>query len=192
MALSPLYSINEADDALSVILTDVTGAYNASTNAGGYGTPNIEWADVSYVKLGLTTPDAVVMDDITIIASAFDSSRQTTVLATDFGLSEEYEDGVYTLVYKVYNAADVLQGTYTAKFLLYAQTYSLLRQAVLKMAFGESTACGCKGADYARKITDIRVLLYATRIAVIEEAFDSANKAIKKIKRKCENICKDC
>jgi hypothetical protein len=191
MSLSPLFSIAESEDATSLNLTDITGTYSLSTNPGGYGSPNIEWADVLKVGITLTLPGSdTPLTEIFKLFAQFDGDRLVVLDVGDFtGTGSEFEDGVYELTYKVYNSGSVVQGTYTAKFLLFAQTYELLKSATLAMLLG--TGCGCTG-DNSRRIVEVRTLLLACRYAAIEEAYDAVSSGIIKIKRMAENICEDC
>lgn len=57
MALEIKFKRNVNQDGDVLLLTDITGAYDASDNTGGYGTPNLARADVNlvpYVTFGLS------------------------------------------------------------------------------------------------------------------------------------------
>lgn len=101
--LIPLISkLSVAKKALGITLRDITGAYDVSTNPGGYGTPNItsppeavgftfrQW-DATTAYLNFVTSDSA---DITELIS----STGHEFLATDLGLTK-YLEGVNQIKY---------------------------------------------------------------------------------------------
>lgn len=101
--LIPLISkLAIAKRATSMTLQDITGAYNISTNPGGYGTPNIASPPVA---VGLTWRqwDATaiyrnfIMSDVADIAELV-SSTGHEFLATDLGITK-FEEGVNHIKY---------------------------------------------------------------------------------------------
>ncbi len=101
--LVPLISkLAVAKKALSVTLRDITGAYNVSTNPGGYGTPNIAsppgTVGFTFRQWDATTPyiNYVTSDSASIVELL--SSDGHELLASIIGLTK-FQEGVNHIKY---------------------------------------------------------------------------------------------
>jgi hypothetical protein len=56
MSLSPKLNVAQAPDNATILIQDVTGLYNVTTNPFGYGTPNTTLANVSLAKVFIKVP----------------------------------------------------------------------------------------------------------------------------------------
>lgn len=107
--LIPLISkLAVAKKALSVTLRDITGAYNVTTNPGGYGTPNIASPPgvigLTFRQWDSTTPYInFVTSDSTDITELLASTGHE-FLAEDLGLTK-FEDGVNHIKYYPFEPA---------------------------------------------------------------------------------------
>lgn len=80
----------------SLILKDVTGAYNAITNIGGYGSPNSEIGDITSVQINIITPTVAysIIDPIGFptLDSNFEYEVPTSIISS-------IPDGIYKIEY---------------------------------------------------------------------------------------------
>jgi hypothetical protein len=89
MALAPTVSAGTIADCSTLTITDTTGAYNVSTNPGGYGTPNAARADfgiLMFVTNKMTTGDV----PLTVTNGNAHSVSSWTVTFTVDGWYEYY------------------------------------------------------------------------------------------------------
>jgi len=93
----------------SVIFTELTGAYDALTNTGGYGSPNPATSDFSTVELIIKDELNSVTYDSIDLSSNFPSSSvlSQTINVSDLELSSvnagltKFADGKYSFTYKI-------------------------------------------------------------------------------------------
>lgn len=98
MSLVPKITVATVDNLLgkTIKIQDTTGAYNAGTNPGGYGTPNYDSTDVDWVLLLLRnySTDKYTTIKLTSLTDLFGAGH------TLDGLTDGvFEDGVYELKY---------------------------------------------------------------------------------------------
>ena len=60
MAVLPRLNVCQDSNAETLTITDVTGLYDASTNTGGWGTPNDAVTDITAATLAVTEPDGTI------------------------------------------------------------------------------------------------------------------------------------
>lgn len=96
MALIPTFSIEQASDCTYIYYVDSTGTYNASTNAGGYGTPNPASNDVTSYVLEILQPEATIpyTYTFTISAGTITNCTQTDPLGV---VTNIYADLLFTV-----------------------------------------------------------------------------------------------
>lgn len=94
--------------------TETTGAYDASSNPGGYGSPNPEVGECSGVLVISNESSDVTYDDITITLS--DSNAVTVIELADILLDgtaiTEIADGVWKFLFTI---TDGSENTYTSE-----------------------------------------------------------------------------
>ena len=104
MALQQSFEMNRASDGLSIIITDTTGAYNATTNPTGYGGVNPSASDFTALAIDIFLPDPVTLQPsttaipITAIFPTLPSDSQGTYTITStalLGSSSVLGDGLY-------------------------------------------------------------------------------------------------
>lgn len=149
MALSPLFTISNDCNWDALTFTETTGAYDVSTNIGGYGTPNAATGDVTATTLAISNLTSDVdFDSITTI-SASSSDAETEILLTDLtveGVAQfttNITDGVYEFIWTV--VASGVTYTYTVRKLFLPELCGMLNEKALTI-----TSCKCKDA-YANK-----------------------------------------
>lgn len=102
-------------------LIDNTGDYDASSNVGGWGTPNIELSEVNYAHLIINTPSNSIKDIDIIADLGIDFSTveqadlvyniESSLLGRD--LNELLEDGIYTIQYRISTDSTWVEGAST-------------------------------------------------------------------------------
>lgn len=111
MALKIKISAVEVNDALSFVLSDNTGVYNAVTNTGGYNAPNPTVAQILTATLSITPPDYTTPIVLTLVQFPLASyvlmangTTPFTVTAAMLGLTT-LPDGIYNISLTVTYAA---------------------------------------------------------------------------------------
>lgn len=100
---------SQSSDCTTLYTKDSTGAYNATTNTGGYGTPNPAYTDVTTIILRMGRPNSSTTVDITLDGSSTPTAVQyanpagvdtypfTSINVGQSTTSEALTDGVYPL-----------------------------------------------------------------------------------------------
>lgn len=105
MAFQQSFKMNRASDGLSIIVTDTTGAYNATTNPTGYGGPNPSVSDFTALSISMYLPDPITLQSqttpvvITAIYPTLPSETNGTYTITStalLGSESVLIDGLYT------------------------------------------------------------------------------------------------
>ena len=104
MALQQSFKMNRASDGLSIIITDTTGAYNATTNPFGYGGLNPSASDFTALAIDIFLPDPITLQPsttaipITAIFPTLPSETNGTYTITStalLGSETVLTDGLY-------------------------------------------------------------------------------------------------
>lgn len=114
------FSIEELTGCTSIKFTDTTGTYNASTNPGGYGTPNPAYTDITETLIRFTFNDGRVVDITDFIPTS--SVPYVTINNQTLGFgTDEIPSQVVTIAYYVYKAGKCRIGYATSQVLLRCQ-----------------------------------------------------------------------
>jgi len=107
MALIAKSTVSLSCDGESFLFTETTGAYNVSTNPGGYGAPNAALADCTATLVITNDSTDVEYDSITMTPSS--SNGATLIELEDILLDgvelTAIEDGVWKFLYTVTSAS---------------------------------------------------------------------------------------
>lgn len=111
MALVPTISVCVEDACTKIVFRETTGAYNASTNTGGYGAPNPSVGSVTGAELVVTPPtgNAFVVD---MTAEGWPTTNEDLEFEVPI---DSYEDGIWTFQYSVVSG-DMYTATKTSIF----------------------------------------------------------------------------
>lgn len=192
MALTPTIQVclNSACDTLT--LTETTGVYNASTNTGGYGAPNITTSDVETVLLTVIAPDDTEYE-IDLTATDFPSSNdefEYELDLADLGNRTSIEDGYWQFVYEVVDGAT----TYTAtkNYMFYCESECCVAKLLAKV---EPDECDCDTQNLKRieNYTKARTFLASLKNAAScfnLDKFDIIKGILTKLCRNAD--CKTC
>lgn len=153
MALQPSIEVCFVSNCESIQITETTGAYSATLNTGGYGSPNLALASVdtaeliitSYSSSGVATEyDTIDMEDYSF---PDDADITAQIDAEDLLIDEvnagltSFSDGVWKFRYKITSTAGVVYNAVAMKLATCSLHCRLLEQAV-KIA---DDSCGCCG-----------------------------------------------
>lgn len=165
MALSPSFEINFDCNWESLTFTETTGSYDASTNTGGYGSPNIETSDVDSTQLiieNLLTD--VTFDTITTI-SVSSTGTEVELDFTDLLVDgaevytdgDHLPDGIYSFTFNVIDGATTY--TYTVRKLILPDLWCDLNNTMLDIV---DHTCSCDNneliADYLKGFAFVKSL----------------------------------
>lgn len=189
MALQVQFDVSEYDSLDKIQFTDTTGSYDASSNPGGYGSPNKDYGDIDNVMLYFTFPDGSNYDiDSSDIGGWTPTSSDTDVdinitTITSSGMSE-FPDGIYEVKYEVYDSGN-LASSITNKVLLTGQASICQKNRY-------SDICECESyADYC-SIVKGDALIRSAIVQFNESNFDYADSLIKQALKHCKNDCINC
>lgn len=176
MALQLSISIEKNSSCTGYTFTDLTGAYNATTNPTGYGSPNpttsASAAVLIITKYNLPDDggDTITYDEVDLLTDySFPSSADLAValnledltIDSDDGALDSFGDGVYRFQYKVTYSDGAIYTTSVEKLFMCGIECSLLEQAY-KIANSE---CNCKDKDFLQMFNELMSLYYAVRYA---------------------------
>lgn len=119
MLIPVLTSLSNARDAVSTLLKDATGAYNVSTNPGGYGAPNItsppDVIGFTFRKWSGTAPygNVAYNDDDGIISALVGTGGYQIEAEAVAALNSVFSSGVHQIKYYVGNSTDSGTATMT-------------------------------------------------------------------------------
>lgn len=142
MALTPRFTIDFDCNFASLTFTETTGVYNATTNTGGYTSPNIATGDVDSTQLVIENLlSDTTFDTITTIAASSSGVEYefelADLLVDGVQLYEDYLlDGIYDITYNVIDG--VTTYTYTIRKLVLSYLYGLLAKAMTSLG-----SCTC-------------------------------------------------
>lgn len=175
-----------------LVVKELTGVYNASTNTGGYGTPNPTTGDVLTAVLTVTSPSAQIYT-INLFDNGFPSSVTTfeyVIPMSELGNRTEIEDGQWTFLYTITTDTDE---TYQVTW---SKIFTCGSECCVAKLLGDLdiTDCDCtdttKAEDnYLKAFTNLQSLKYAAFCGNLTEY----NKILNILSKLCTNTgCKSC
>jgi len=183
------FNIQESDNAREFTFFETTGAYNASDNAGGYGSPNDDTTDVTVAELKVTPPGGTeVTLDLLVLSSSFpttDSTAEYTFKTQDIGLGtdDQFEDGAWLFKWEITSpnesATVVNQQTILVSGKARCCVYHMLCEIDL---------CNCCDADLARALEAFTYYRAAIACAACGNA-DKFADLITIINKYCNDEC---
>ena len=161
MALFLNFNIKQSDNARELAFTETTGAYNASTNPGGWGAPNpLTSVVTATATLSILPPGATVATVIDLFPSSFpttDKTQEVIIKSQDFipslGTDAILPDGLWEMTYTVEDTVTSPGAiiTYTNDQTIFISgqarccVYGLLADA-------DISCCDCDGSDLSRAL----------------------------------------
>lgn len=149
MALEVKITGTASENALSLLLEDITGVYNASTNTTGWGSPNATIAQATVATVTITMPGSSLNAGgssyiINVYPTLPNTSETTyTVENTSLGLAstDKLPDGIYLLAYSV--TANAVVYTNSCYILIYKQVECCLQDLLAEI----DPDCGCSDGE---------------------------------------------
>lgn len=187
MALIPKISAHVENNCKTLVIRDITGVYNSSTNVGGYGTPNIDIGDVTGSTLIITLPSSLT--PITInnpvglptLDDTFEYEVSSSILSS-------VPDGIYKIEYIITAGDD--EFSYGPKYFFFTCNTEC---CVFKMyaEIAQTIDCSCnstiiKNAKYAS------VLLRGLLAAKKQGNITSVNNILNELTQMCGLVGQDC
>ena len=180
MALAQSFTYELSSDAHTLVMTDTTGAYNATTNPGGYGGVNPAVGDFSAMTVTILRPDpetllptnSVTIDVYPTLPSSSSGTFDLTALLIE-GADGVLPDGWYELT--VSSTYDVGAET-TVEVVNNKLIFDTAECCIDNLIVSAEGDCGCEGADEKNaKLALSVVYLYALnkRINDAEEIIES-------------------
>lgn len=159
MAIQLNNSYVRASSGLLITVTDITGAYNATTNPGGYGGVNPGTGDFSDYNISVYMPDPVtllpqstpvVIPAYSTLPSSSSGTFDLTSLLLTGSSTTVLIDGWYQFIVSAAWDTGVASGTatLTSNLLMYQLAECCIDNLLVK-----AIGCGCSGSS--KKITNI-------------------------------------
>jgi hypothetical protein len=181
--LGTSFNLVENTGCSSITFTDTTGVYNASTNPGGYGTPNPNYSDISYTLITITLENGQVIEISDFVPT--ESVPYFTIPAITLGYDGVIPDQVITVDYQIFNEADCQIGSASYPVLLSCQTAMCLQAARSKMLGMQNT---CNGNPYVDEVVYMVVEYQNIQNAVNSNA-GCITGLIQNLLYKCQQNC---
>ena len=188
------FEICQSTDCKDLSFSETTGAYNATYNIGGYGTPNIELATVTKAVLTSTSPDGTIYttnlfthgfptDDLTDDPYVITLIPNTTLA-----------DGKWIFTYTITSvSAESVVTTYskTITKLLYCNSECCVESMLANLKITDCDCCD-KDLNYDEYILTWLMLESLKKAAKCGD-ITSFDKILKIINKLCKNkACKTC
>ncbi len=182
MALVPKISGSFDCCEQQLVLTDKTGEYNASTNTGGWETPNRGVAEVTASTITITDPNG---NESTHTATSLPLSTLTLEPSDLDSSYTSFPDGQYTIVWSI-TAVE----TYTA----YTNPFNVctLCSCVTNKVAEHNPDCDCGCDDCAASVMKYVVMLGALKGAISCGKSAKADELFAELQSMCNNTCNDC
>jgi hypothetical protein len=196
MALELDVNLCPSDGCKEFKIYDTTGAYDPTSNDGGYGDAGgtNPWASLSTVSsLTLTEPDGTVYTHATVVGATptvDPDAILTTITNEDLGLddTDKIPDGIYTLTYVIEDTDGVLHSI-TCDFLVTCQLECCLDQKINDIDVED---CGCEDDDL-NKLFKAYLILAGAKDAATCGKLQEAEDKLEFLQAFCNYTgCSDC
>jgi len=168
---------------------DTTGTYNATTNLGGWGSPNPTRAGITSATVSIYLPSATTPVVVTTVTSTVQAAAAEEFLIYSYSLADlnistdVLPDGIYRIVYTVVSSGTTYINDQS--FLSYAQVKCCIFN---KFANFIDDSCGCK-KDTSDLLTQWS-MLKAIMFGVAGGNLIEANTILTKLQTMCDiNKC---
>lgn len=183
------FAIQENTGFTSLTFTDTTGTYNATTNPGGYGTPNPGYDDIENTLITITLADGKVVNIYTFVPTALNQS--TTITNQQLG----YGDGqilpqVINVEYYIYTTADCQIASANGDVLIHGPLSECIVNRGKAVLTAQSNAC-CDG-DAATNRTLGLIFRYEAMIVAATKAISCVAQEVQDLYEDCKQDCPDC
>ncbi len=185
------FNVCESSDCKSLIFTETTGAYNASSNITGWGSPNETTGSAISAKLIVTTPNNVSFTLDLFVTSNFptsDNTIQYSIPFTSIGqiLDSKLIDGIYNFSYTVITNTTTYNQNFQQAF------YCQVKCCVDSMFKDLDVECDCN-EDNKTKAINAWLLLKGLIYSGNSGNINNFNSELAVLQKLClNNNCSDC
>jgi len=190
--LSLNFEICQSNNCQNLTFTETTGAYNATYNLGGYGSPNIETSDVLTAVLIITSPSGIEYPQIDL----YSTGDFPTDSLTDEGYvitlipDTSLEDGEWTFTYAISTFDEEYTKTITK--LLFCNANCCVSTMLSNLQLND-TCDSCKPTEQSMDYLKIWTFLQSLKKAAYCGDVDNFTNLLKIINKLCKNKgCKTC
>jgi hypothetical protein len=183
------------DDILQLSIFDCTGEYDAVANPTGFGTPNLEIADITAVTLDITFPDGTVYN---LDASSYLPNVDGTFIYLTYndvtGNGGTFPDGKYEFTYTVTDNTTPTPVEYTQDLTeyFYNTVECCLQQKAAALKLED---CNCDGSkNEIEEVSMGWIALQALCSQVCLEQYENADESLEFIQKICniDTVCSNC
>lgn len=187
--LATNFSVAQAIGCASITLTDTTGLYNASTNPGGYGSPNPTYADISSTLISIVLSNGNTVNITTFIPTA--NVPYLVIQAADLGYtSATIPDQIATISYSVYKNSLCRIGYKSSGVLLSCNTETCIN-AKIASTLDNDCSCDEGGSTQTDFVFNMQMTLDNIKYAVTRN-IGCVDGKIEALYSKCSGGCSDC
>jgi len=161
MALELKISACFKEKCTKLEVSDITGAYNGSTNPTGWGGSNLHLANVDTATLTITSPSGIAVNyDVTAAVQGAAIVNGSFIIDTIDDIT--FNDGIYSIKYFVEDVSVPLEHEVTVKMFSTCKADCCVEK--MKTKFKEEM-CGCDWLTYWDYYKQAEALLYAAKSA---------------------------
>lgn len=184
LTLEPKIRVCFKNNCGTIDIYDTTGAYNATSNTGGWGATNITTVDVDSVTVSHTPPggDATTTDVTTTVNAEVTVTGEFLIASLDVTAT----DGEHTFVYTATEGTDTV--TYTLRIFSTCVVRCCVDKLWAKAAQElESGDCGCSGGNisYGQKAMKAEALYQSIRNYASSSIGSTRDSLLAKLQRIC-------
>lgn len=173
----------------SLTFADTTGAYDATTNTGGYGGPNFGYGDITSTLIRITLEDGSVIN-FTTFKPTSPTANTFLITAAMLGYTSVIVDQIIQVTYIVYTGGQCQIGYANRYELLYGLSQNCINNQIQGLLDG-TCSCNDEGCDKTDYITKMLFELDAIKIASQGNIGCVAGK-IQAYYLKCSGGCSSC
>jgi hypothetical protein len=190
MALIPKIKLCLASNCSDLTLYEQTGVYNATTNPGGYGSPNPLISQATSATLVVLTPENATYT-VAITPTDNPDLAKPINIAT-FGNATSIEDGYWYFTYTVYDSSLAVLGTYSIGYYFYCNAECCVNKLLANVPL-DSCLCTPEYKKAYNQYVEAKVFLEALKNAANCFNTTEFNKIKTILTGLCRNSnCKTC
>lgn len=190
MALETVLTFEQSDDGKQLLVSDITGAYDATDNTGGWGSPNVAITNVTSATISVLLPGGTVGTDEVIVdleTQVPNSTYQFKLLqAQSFGLTTDavLPDGTYIIDYSVVNSVGPVTNTYHTEITLFNTAGKCVNDLLARIA---GLGCDCDNTLMELAV-QADVVLDAVRAAAHAQRPAEVTKGLLLLDKICDQV----
>lgn len=193
MAVQAKFKIPESADRFSVVFSELTGAYDSSTNIGGWGSPNPDTTDATTVNIYIKTLDGVTHTISNPVGfPTTDKTKELVIPYTDFGggSGDVIPDGIYPVRYECRDSGNVALTT-DMQYVAWVGGLQCCLTKLRKKLPIPTSSCKCDLKEIT-EISNAQILLDSICDQLKCDDLDGAQNIIDYLKNFCKCHCTEC